>query len=251
MVRGVDKFREYFKEYAGQYVFIGGVACDIILGKKGEDFRATKDLDMVLLIEALEEEFIAKFIAFVEAGGYDHIDKGTGENQFFRFVKPKDLTFPYMIELFSKKPNYLSARMRRLGPVHISDDVMSLSAILLDDEYYELLKTGKTVVNEVSILDLEYIILFKMKAWLDLSDRKNAGERIDSKNIRKHKNDILRLAGNIDKDTKVTVFGQVRRDAEKFMEAASKSKVDVKSLGVKNATYDELLEILNNCYCLK
>lgn len=46
----IDKFKEYFKNYKEQYTFIGGVACDIILGNLGEDFRATKDIDMVLIL---------------------------------------------------------------------------------------------------------------------------------------------------------------------------------------------------------
>ena len=172
MVRGVEKFKEYFRDYTGQYTFIGGAACDIILGDLGEDFRATKDLDMVLLIEAVNDEFVKTFIEFVETGGYEHIDKGTGENQFFRFSKPKNLQFPHMIELFSKRPEYLGNLMTQLGPIHISEDVMSLSAILLDEEYYEFLKTGVKVIDDVSVLDLTHIILFKMKAWLDLSERK-------------------------------------------------------------------------------
>lgn len=48
MVKGIEKFREYFSDYAGQYVFIGGTACDIILGTRDVDFRVTKDLDIVL-----------------------------------------------------------------------------------------------------------------------------------------------------------------------------------------------------------
>lgn len=31
MVRGIDIFKNYFDGYTGQYVFIGGTACDIIL----------------------------------------------------------------------------------------------------------------------------------------------------------------------------------------------------------------------------
>ena len=38
-----------------------------------------------------------------------------------------------------------------------------------------------------------HIILFKIKAWLDLSERRENGEHIDSKNIKKHKNDIMRI----------------------------------------------------------
>ena len=56
MVRGVEKFKEYFRDYTGQYTFIGGTACDIILGNLGEEFRATKDLDMVLILEELMED---------------------------------------------------------------------------------------------------------------------------------------------------------------------------------------------------
>jgi hypothetical protein len=43
MVKGLDKFREYFKEFTGQYVLIGGAACDISF-HQGENFRATLDI---------------------------------------------------------------------------------------------------------------------------------------------------------------------------------------------------------------
>lgn len=85
MVHGIERFKEYLGKYTKQYIFIGGTACDIILGRLGENFRQTKDLDMVLLIEELDEEFMEQFIYFIEEGKYQHINKGTGENQFYRF----------------------------------------------------------------------------------------------------------------------------------------------------------------------
>lgn len=45
---GLNVFKEYFKDYAEQYVLIGGAACDIIFEEQDTAFRATKDLDMVL-----------------------------------------------------------------------------------------------------------------------------------------------------------------------------------------------------------
>lgn len=75
----------------------------------------------------------------------------------------------------------MNSFITRLGPIHISDGVISLSAILLDDEYYEILKNGVTVVDNVSVLDLEHIILFKIKAWIDVSVQKANGETIDRK----------------------------------------------------------------------
>ena len=250
MVRGVNKFKEHFGQYTGQYAFIGGTACDIILGKMGIGFRATKDLDMVLLIEALDEAFITDFLIFIEEGNYQHIRKGTGQNQFYRFEKPDNTEFPYMIELFCRKPNYLNKLDARLAPLHVSDDVMSLSAILLDDEYYELLKNGIIQVDEISVLGLEYLILFKMKAWIDLSERKTKGEKIDSKDIKKHKNDVFRLAANIDKDSIIMISGRIREDARYFLEAAAKESVNLQSLGIRNVSYQEMLEVMRTCYAL-
>ena len=251
MVRGIEKFKEYFKGYTGNYVFIGGTACDILLGNMGEAFRKTKDMDMVLLMENLNDEFVNVFISFVEDGGYEHIDKGTGDSQFYRFSKPKDENFPYMIELFSKRPDYLGEIMSHLGSIHISDDVISLSAILLDDEYYDLLKRGAIIVDNVSLLDLEYIILFKIKAWIDLSERKTLGEEIDSRDVKKHKNDVLRLAANIDYNKNVSVSGQIKKDLDVFLEMLKSNPVNLKSLGIKNVLYEEIIEVIENCYSME
>ena len=198
MVKGILKFQEYFLDYAGKYVFIGGTACDLILGKRNMDFRVTKDLDIVLVMEALDENFVSRFVDFVTAGGYRHIKKGSGENQFYRFESPEDDSFPAMIELFSKRPDYLAGFDQKLGPIHVSDDVISLSAILLDDDYYALLREGMVSIDGVTVLDVEYLILFKMKAWIDLTARKAAGEHVDSKNIKKHRNDVIRLVAAMD-----------------------------------------------------
>lgn len=70
----------------------------MILSQEGVDFRQTKDLDMVLIIEALDESFVNHFIDFVQKAGYVHINKGTGQEQFYRFEKPSDSSYPYMIE---------------------------------------------------------------------------------------------------------------------------------------------------------
>ena len=53
MVKGIDTFRRYFAEYEEQYVLIGGAACDIAFESNDTAFRATRDLDMVLIVEAL------------------------------------------------------------------------------------------------------------------------------------------------------------------------------------------------------
>lgn len=248
MVRGIEKFRAEFKDYTGQYVFIGGTACDIILSQEGINFRQTKDLDMVLIIEALNNDFVDKFVAFIAAGGYTHINKGKGLNQFYRFEKPANMEYPYMIELFSRKPDYLQSLDRRLAPIHISDDVMSLSAILLDEAYYRILLDGRIEIEGVSVLNLESLILFKMKAWLELNDRRSQGEQIDSKNIKKHKNDVLRLAASLKPGQRMGLAGQVRDDAERFIKGIAAEVINMKDIGIKGISYDEMIEKLRSFY---
>ena len=93
-MRGIDKFKERFAGHDGEYVLIGGGACDLLFGEAGQDFRATKDLDLVLLVEALTPEFGRVFWDFVKEGGYENRQKSSGKPQFYRFSKPEDPAFP-------------------------------------------------------------------------------------------------------------------------------------------------------------
>ena len=99
-----------------------------------------------------------------------------------------------MLELFSRQPkNFEIAQESVLTPIPIEEEISSLSAILLNEEYYNFIQSHKTQIDEISLLSIEGLIALKIKAWLDLSERKSNGEQIDSKDIKKHKNDILRL----------------------------------------------------------
>ncbi len=69
-IRGLALFGQHFSCFRDQYVLIGGVASSLSMDEAGIPFRATKDLDIVLIIEALDNRFIAAFWAFVHKGGY-------------------------------------------------------------------------------------------------------------------------------------------------------------------------------------
>lgn len=51
MVTGFESFKRWFSEYSEQYTIIGGTACDLLMSEEGMDFRATRDIDMVLIVE--------------------------------------------------------------------------------------------------------------------------------------------------------------------------------------------------------
>ena len=91
---------------------------------KGLDtFRATRDLDMVLIVEALTQEFGNKLWEFIETGKYRNKAANTGSPQFYRFDKPEHDSYPKMIELFART-DFKLKEMNGITPIHIDDDVL-------------------------------------------------------------------------------------------------------------------------------
>lgn len=65
-IPGLAEFTRWFAEDATRYVVIGGVAREMIYREAGLwEESGTKDFDMVLIAEALDAPFVAKFIQFV------------------------------------------------------------------------------------------------------------------------------------------------------------------------------------------
>ena len=249
MVTGIDSFKEWFKGSEEQYAIIGGTACDILMTEEGLDFRATKDIDLVLIIEAVDADFGKKFWEYVKQAGYEHCNKSSGVPQFYRFSHPISKQYPAMIELFTRKLNAIQLPEGVvLTPLPMDEDISSLSAILLDDDYYGFLKQGKVTVEGVTVLDAAYLIPFKAKAWMDLTDRKAAGEHVDSKNIKKHKNDVFRLTELIDPAVKIMAPQGVYADIQEFVQRMQPESIELKQLGLVGRTKEQILEELKKMY---
>ena len=251
MVRGLDLFRDYFKDYTDKYILIGGTACDLAMASMGLNFRATKDLDIVLILEALDVEFVNAFWAFIKEGRYKNRQKSTGKKLFYRFYDPEEEVFPYMIELFSRKPDVFELPFEsHLTPIHMDEEVSSLSAILMDNDYYDFIKNGKKVTDDVSIISQEYLIPLKSRAWLDLCQLKSSGVPIDSKDIKKHKNDVFRLYQILSLDTDIALPQSIADDMRMFLEKVSDEPPDIKSLGIRNTSLAEVIGNLKKIYKL-
>lgn len=70
MINGFTKFKEWFKGFENQYVVIGGTACDLIMESEELPFRATKDLDIVLIVESVTPEFGKAFWKYIKEAEY-------------------------------------------------------------------------------------------------------------------------------------------------------------------------------------
>jgi hypothetical protein len=66
VVRGLSKFSQHFVGLEDCFILIGGTACELWMGSQGLDFRATKDLDIVLVVEAYYQYVIESSILIDE-----------------------------------------------------------------------------------------------------------------------------------------------------------------------------------------
>jgi hypothetical protein len=250
MLRGLDLFKNHFTEFSDRYVLIGGTACTLAMKEAGLDFRATKDLDIVLCIEALDPEFGKAFWEFIKKGNYQYRQKSTGKESFYRFYSPEDKNFPEMLELFSRKIEAITLHGNsHLTPIPMEDEVSSLSAILLDGDYYEFIHAGKREIAGLPVIGHECLIPLKARAWLDLSQRRQDGALIDEKDLRKHKNDVIRLYQLLSIHKRVVLSETIKQDMRKFIECMKKDEsIDLKHLGLKNTHLGEVLSNLDLIY---
>ena len=246
MVKGIDRFKAYFREYTDQYVLIGGAACDISFGSNNAEFRATRDLDVVLVAEALTREFGQRFWEFIRDGGYQNRAKSSGASQFYRFDKPTQEGFPAMIELFART-EYILEDGAELTPIHIDDSISSLSAILLNDSYYDALLRGRDVIDGFSILRHSWLIPFKAKAWLDLNERNRRGEHVDSRNLKKHRNDIIRMAAELVLE-RCELPEEVKSDMANFIEEMNVTDQEIRNLKLRGVKAEDIRRLLTDMY---
>ena len=145
MVSGLDTFKEKFADFEDCYTIIGGAACDILMSEADFDFRLTKDIDMILILEDKKVEFAKTFWSYIKEGEYKCGWKNNDDIHFYRFTEPK-AGYPIMIELFSRKPDYHLEIEEGIIPIHIDDDTSSLSALLLNEDFYSFMLSGRRTV---------------------------------------------------------------------------------------------------------
>ena len=246
MVKGIERFRDYFQDFTDEYVLIGGAACDISFKNNNADFRATKDLDIVLIVEALTSGFGERFWKFIQDGGYQNRARSSGKPQFYRFDKHMQAGFPAMIELFSRT-EYILKEDFGITPLHIDDSVSSLSAILLNEAYYKALLQGREVIDGISVLPHSMLIPFKAKAWLDLSERDRRGEHVDSRDLKKHRNDIIRMASELLLE-RCELPDEVRNDMRTFIDAMNVTDQEIKNLKLYGVKAEDIQRLLVDTY---
>lgn len=259
MVHGIEKFKEFFAGFEDKYVIIGGTACEVHEEINAQKPRATKDIDIILIIEALSSDFVAKFWDFVIAANYGKRNIGEGKDEehkheYYRFKEPSNGEFPYQVELFSRNQGLIDfPEDAHIIPIPVDDDLSSLSAILMNDDYYNFtIEHSSTDIEDgVRIANIESLICLKCKAFLEMTERKKNGEQVDSKHILKHKKDVFRLAAMLAPAESYHTPQKLQDDVIGFIEAVKTDLPNAdffKSAGLKGVSAELLIEQLKRSF---
>ena len=154
-----------------------------------------------------------------------------------------------MLELFSRAPDALTlADNSHLTPIPVDEEASSLSAILLDDAYYQFIHEGRREVNGLQLIGAEHIIPLKAKAWLDLTELIQKGVKIQSGDVKKHHNDIFRLYRLLSADNRIELPEPVRIDMQQCLNIIAMETIDLSVFGLRNTTLDEVVQNLKKIY---
>ena len=119
-----------------------------------------------------------------------------------------------MIEIFAR--NELGLELEKDQHIVPITDTKAekLSAILLDDEYFDLIRQN-TVASEsgIPLINALANICLKARAHRELFDRKSAGDNsVDEKDVQKHLKDIWRLAVTLTGGETIVLTGMPAKD---------------------------------------
>jgi len=221
MVRGIDLFRVHFQEYIDYFTLIGGTACELTLSELG-GFRATRDIDMLVLLEKMNPEFAAHFHEFIRNGRYKCYLSKDGKRHFYRFLEPENTDYPPQIELLSRSSFPDHHLKQKYTPVSVDDYICSMSAIILSEEYYNYALQHRVLQHGLPCLDTEALIVFKTAAYLNLHGQKeNNPVSVRGSDLLKHRNDIFRLLGTIDGTAKANIPASIWKNQQKFIQMFS------------------------------
>ncbi|MBR4856182.1 MAG: hypothetical protein IKU94_06110 [Bacteroidaceae bacterium] len=259
-MEGLDKFREAFKDFSDNYVIIGGTACDITMTGTEVRPRATHDIDMIIVVERMTPQYGERFWQFIREAGYrpEKSKAKEGESpkyEMYRFVDGNP-GYPEMIELLSRHPDALGKPKELvIEPLPIDGEQSSLSAIIMDDDYYQFTIEHSILTDDIRHADSAALIALKARAYLNLLQDKQNGKHVNSKDIKKHRSDVLKNVVIMTED-EIPAPASIIECIKEFVISIRNDWAELanplaKSLDQNTEFVDALLEQLENLFVIR
>lgn len=219
MVRGIENFRDFFKEVTDSFVILGGVACQEWFKTTHYIFRSTKNIDIFLIPGPKNGNFGKKFWDYLLLGNYSIREQSGKKKIFFRFSHPKNIDYPEKIELLSH-PEIDFSPLQEIGisSLQFDRDIPNLSALFLQEDYYHLaLECRMQSSSGLPLLSPGALLTLKIRAFLDLETARGEGKTVWKSEIKKHRNDVFRLVYLLGERFENQLSQSIRADLTSFL----------------------------------
>ncbi len=204
MHQKIKHFCSFFKDFKDCYTLIGGAACTIWYIDQLPNFRATRDVDIVLILENLDSGFTARFHQYMKQYEYHGTAIGMDELKrtcMYRLQSDNPLV-PPQIEILSRRPEESLLPLHlHSAPLKVESEYTYLSCILMNDEYYDFLKEQIIYSDDIPLPKKAAIIALKIKAYLNIEETRITATKEDieqrklpnEEEMNKHRNDVFFL----------------------------------------------------------
>ena len=157
-----------------------------------------------------------------------------------------------MIEIFSREPDvFTHTSLSHATKLTVEEEVSSLSALMLDKEYYQFVIEHTKMIDGLKIASDECLVILKIRAYNDLKAKTESGDTdVDSYDIKKHKNDVFRLAQNFSSSDEVACTEYMIKDIRTFVSNLDDDSVDLRSLDI-DATKAEILSLISRVFVVQ
>ena len=250
IVDGIGIFEKTFSKYKDSFVIVGGAACRATLSDGRYTPRKTKDIDMVLVLENLDNDFIDAFWSFVKAGNYKCATRKDtdGRKKYVLYSFYDSLPeYPAQIELLSKPVSGLSNPEEHHIEAIMLDDASYLSAIILEPDYYSYLISHTEERNGLRYASVDSLICLKVLAYLNLREDKKSGMHVNDDDLKKHRRDVVMAAASLTVGDEFIIPQNIKDAITRFIETVNTDDGVRKSLCDSLKLQNELLlnEYLN------
>lgn len=250
IVDGIGIFEKTFSKYKDSFVIIGGAACRATLSEGRYTPRKTKDIDMVLVLENLDKDFIDAFWSFIKAGNYKCATRKDNDvrKKYVLYSFYDSLPeYPAQIELLSRPVDGLGNPEEHNIEAIMMDDASYLSAIILEPDYYNYLISHTEEKNGLRYASVDSLICLKALAYLNLREDKKNGIHVNDDDFKKHRRDVVMAAASLTVGEEFIVSQNIKDAITGFIEAMNTDDGVRKSLCDSLKLQNELLldEYLN------
>ena len=253
IVSGIQQFERAFAAFSDSFIVIGGSACRAVLSDGPIQPRRTRDIDMVLVLENVGNNFISAFWKFIKDGGYKFASrknaKGEVKYVFYSFVAGTE-GYPSQIEILSKPVGGIGQPADyHIEYIETDEDYSHLSAIILDPDYYAYLTTHYVMRDGIRYASPDSLICLKALAYMNLSAEKAAGKQVNSDDLKKHRRDVMMAVASLDPTDVYEVSAHIKEVLNSFVQAIADPQISqsiAASLGVGTDYLGSLVVILQS-----